>query len=141
MKKKESTNKKTTAKSKGSAPVRATLKYAKIEDIIANAAQDDKGNTHVDLVEPQTGSDGTKMPVCTLHIYPTDYDFDNGILDLLGFSIRVQIRAGKNGMFLSFPQEKGKDGQYYDRVTCFDKNFHSTIKAVLGALYDDQGAE
>lgn len=134
--KKNTTSKATKAtKEKASAPARATLKWMAAGDILAGSKEDEKGNTHLELVEPQGG-----LPICTLHIYPTNYAFDNGVIELFGFSIRVQIRSGKNGMFISFPQEKGKDGAYYDRVTCFDKNFHSMIKEVLGALYDDQGS-
>lgn len=141
MKKNTGSSKKPHAKGKGEAPARAMLKWRKPDEIITSAITDDKGNMHLELVEPQEDKDGKKLPVCTLNIYPTNYDFDNGTIELLGFSIRVQIRSGKNGMFISFPQEKGKDGNYYDRVSCFDKNFHAMIKTVLSGVYEDEGGE
>ena len=141
MKKNTTNAKKSLAKGKGEAPARAMLKWRKPDEIITSAITDDKGNMHLELVEVQDDKDGKKLPVCTLNIYPTNYDFDNGTLDLFGFSIRVQIRSGKNGMFISFPQEKGKDGNYYDRVSCFDKQFHQMIKEVLAGVYEDEGGE
>ena len=141
MKKNTTSAKKSLAKGKGEAPARAMLKWRKPDEIITSAITDDKGNMHLELVDPQEDKDGKKLPVCTLNIYPTNYEFDNGTLDLLGFTIRVQIRSGKNGMFISFPQEKGKDGNYYDRVSCFDKQFHQMIKEVLAGVYEDEGGE
>ena len=113
------------------APARLTLKWLEVSAILASKVETEN-KMEFDLVERQKGE-----PTVTLTIYPSDKDFDNAILNVFGFSIRVVVRAGKSGMFVSFPSQKGKDGNYYDQVTCYDKNFHSTIKAALSAIYAD----
>lgn len=49
------------------------------------------------------------------------HQFDDGSvsidLDINGVSIyNATLREGKNGMFVSFPSRKGKDGKYYSYV-------------------------
>ena len=130
------TNVKGNAKNGGKkeAPARLNCQFLKVSEILASKVESEN-KVEFDLVARQKD-----IPTVTLTIYPTDYDFDNAILNILGFSIRVIIRSGKSGMFLSFPSQKGKDGNYYDLVTCYDKNFHSTIKELLAAYYNDETA-
>ena len=130
---KKGTNAKSTKKDAGKkeAPARVTLAFLTVSEVM-NGMVESENKVEFNLVAPTDGN-----PAATLTIYPSDKDFDNAILNLFGFSIRVIIRAGKSGMFLSFPSQKGKDGNYYDLVTCYDKNFHSLIKEVLAAYYND----
>ena len=48
------------------------------------------------------------------------YQFDNSIaldMEVNGVSIyNATLRDSKNGMFISFPSRKGKDGKYYSHV-------------------------
>lgn len=131
--KKGTTNTKGNKKDAGKkeAPARVTLPFLTLSDIMNGMVETDN-KVEFDLVARVDGK-----PAVTLTIYPSDKDFDNAILNLYGFSIRVIIRAGKSGMFLSFPSQKGKDGNYYDLVTCYDKDFHAIIKEVLAAYYND----
>lgn len=50
-----------------------------------------------------------------------------------GIEIRnVRIVDGKNGLFASLPQEKGKDGNYYNTVRIENKDVHQACtKAIL----------
>lgn len=126
------------APAKKEAPARVTLKWRTLDAIMGDMVESEN-KVEFDLVERQVVSKGGEaLPSVTLTIYPSDKDFDNGIINLFGFSIRVTIRSGKSGMFVSFPSQKGKDGNYYDLVTCYDKNFHAMIKEVLAAYYNDE---
>ena len=126
--------KKNTSKNapKKEAPACLALKFQDAKTIMAGR-HETENKVEFDLCERQNGA-----PTVTLTIYPTDRDFDNGIINLFGFAIRVIIRSGKSGMFISFPSQKGKDGNYYDQVTCYDKLFHSMIKELLAAYYNDE---
>ena len=132
--KKGTTNTKGNTKEAGKkeAPSRLTLAFLTLDEIMASKVESEN-KVEFDLVARQKN-----LPTVTLTLYPTDKDFDNGILNLFGFSIRVIARAGKSGLFLSFPSQKGKDGNYYDQVTCYDKSFHAIIKEVLAAYYNDE---
>lgn len=132
--KKGTTNTKGNGKEAGKkeAPARLNLQFLTLDEIMASKAETEN-RVVFDLVARQED-----LPTVTLTLYPTDKDFDNGILNLFGFSIRVIARAGKSGMFLSFPSQKGKDGNYYDQVTCYDKGFHAIVKEVLAAYYNDE---
>lgn len=134
MKKNETNTKAKGSKkdSKKEAPARVSLKFREVADILTTAAESEN-KVVFDLVEKQNGADAV-----TFTIYPTDMDFDNAILNLFGFSVRCIVRQGKTGMFLSFPSRKGKDGNYYDDVTCYDKNFHALMKELLAAYYSDE---
>ena len=132
--KKGTTNTKGNTKDTGKkeAPARLTLAFLTLDEIMASKAESEN-KVEFDLVARQKG-----VPTVTLTIYPSDKVFDNGILNLFGFSIRVIVRAGKSGMFISFPSQKGKDGNYYDQVSCYDKGFHAIVKEVLAAYYNDE---
>lgn len=116
----------------GAAPERATLKFRSMAEIMGDKFENEN-KVVFDLVERQGG-----LTTVTLTLYPGDGDYDNGVLDLFGITIRVTARSGKSGMFLSFPSYKGKDGEYHDHVTAYDKNFHAIVKEVLAAYYADE---
>lgn len=119
-------------KENNKAPERSSLKFRTSAEILGDKFENDN-KVVFDLVAKVDG----KQTV-TLTIFPSDNDYDNGVVDLFGFAIRVTIRSGQNGMFLSFPSKKQKDGDYFDLVSCFDKNFHSMIKEVLAGYYSDE---
>lgn len=120
-------NKKATEEKK--AVERVTIKWRPVVDILADAVESDKGVTF-DLVERQKG-----LKVVTLTIYSSESSADPCVLDVMGISIRGLICDGKNGMFLSLPSRKGKDGNYYNDVTIYDKDFHTLMKELLTAYY------
>lgn len=132
MKKQNANTKPANKPAQKEAPARLFLKFMATENIMASKVESEN-KVEFDLVDRQKG-----VPTVTLTIYPTDFDFDNAILNLFGFSVRCTVRRGKSGMFLSFPSQKGKDGKYYDQVAAYDKNFHAVIKEVLAAYYDDE---
>lgn len=129
--KKQNTNQPANKPAPKEAPAQLYLNFMSAADILATKAETEN-KVEFDLVARQKN-----VPTVTLTIYPTDYDHDNAILNLFGFSIRCTIRCGKSGMFLSFPSQRGSDGKYYDHVTAYDKRFHAVIKEVLAAYYDD----
>lgn len=40
----------------------------------------------------------------------------------------LTLVEGKNGLFLSFPSTKGKDGKYYNSVYCLDKEWTKILQ-------------
>ena len=101
--------------------------YRPIEDIIADAVAPEKEGaaTRYRLAE-----------VIYLGIVESDKDYDFGYIEVFGFSINVTIREGKNGMFISFPSAKSKNGGYVDLARCYDKGFHATVKLLLEKVYE-----
>lgn len=101
--------------------------YRAVDEIIADAVAPEKegGATRYRL------ADGIY-----LGIVESDRDYDFGYIEVFGFSVNVTIRGGKNGMFISFPSAKTKKGEYVDLARCYDKAFHSTVKALLEKLYE-----
>lgn len=62
------------------------------------------------------------------------HQFDDGSvaidLEINGVSIyNSTLREGKNGMFVSFPSRKGKDGKYYSHV--YVKLSEEDIKSIV----------
>lgn len=119
---------------KKEAPARLNLKWREVSAILADKVESEN-KVEFELVEKQKG-----VPTVTLTIYPSDNAFDNGIINLFGFAVRVRVCSGKNGMFLSYPSSKTKDGSYFDQVTCYDKGFHALTKELLAAYYEDETA-
>ena len=72
----------------------------------------------------------------TLTITDTDKDYDFGQLNVFGLCVNVTIFSGKEGMFISYPSYKNKDGEYVNLVNNFDKDFNSIIKEVLARHYE-----
>lgn len=129
------------APAKNAAPARVTFKWRSVFDILSDAETNKDGTRETfHLVEKQGDAS-----VVDLSIFPSDNAFDAGVLDIMGFSIRVRIMSSSKGMFISFPSRKGKtaDGaeKWFDEVTCFDKNFHTMIRDLLAAYYEDAGNE
>jgi stage V sporulation protein G len=51
----------------------------------------------------------------------------------------LRVVEGKNGLFVSMPQEQGKDGNWYDTVVPLTKEARQQIaEAVLSAYQSDQ---
>lgn len=102
------------------------VKYLTVDEILSNARGSEKegGATRYTLANG-----------IILGIVETHKDFDFGYIEVFGFSINVTIRSGKNGMFVSFPSVKTKEG-YADLARCYDKSFHETVKALLARLYE-----
>jgi stage V sporulation protein G len=81
----------------------------------------------------------TKFDVTEVHVYPfTDNNKGpgkafaqiviNNALRLSG----LRVVEGQNGLFVSFPQEKGKDGNYHSLYFPIDAEFRSILQdAVL----------
>lgn len=114
------------------APARASLKWREVAAIMGDKLESEN-KVEFDLVDRQKG-----LPTVTLTIYPSDNAYDNAVLNAFGIAIRVMVRQGKSGFFLSMPSQKGKDGNYYDQVSCYDKDFHSMTKELLAAYYGDE---
>ena len=62
------------------------------------------------------------------------HQFEDGTIsidfDVNGVSIyNATLREGKNGMFVSFPSRKGKDGKYYSYV--FVKLSEDDVKSII----------
>ena len=102
------------------------VEYRPVDAIIVDAARPEKegGATRYCL------ADGIY-----LGIVEPEQDFAFGYSEAFGFSINVTIRGGKNGMFISFPSAKTKNGDYVDLARCYDKGFHATVKLLLEKLY------
>lgn len=65
------------------------------------------------------------------------HQFDDGSiaidLEVNGVSIyNATLREGKNGMFVSFPSRKGKDGKYYSHV--FVKFSEDDVKDIIAQV-------
>ena len=65
--------------------------------------------------KPYTGSSKTKGFI--------DLELD-GILVIKGLT----LVEGENGLFLSFPSTKGKDGKYYNSVYSLDKEWRDLLQ-------------
>lgn len=49
----------------------------------------------------------------------------------------MTLIEGKNGLFLSMPSSKGKDGKYYDSVYSLDKDFFKSLQDACIKRYED----
>lgn len=47
----------------------------------------------------------------------------------------LRIVDGKNGLFVSMPQEKGKDNRWYNSVDCLSDETRKEISAVVLSAY------
>lgn len=108
----------------------AEIDFNKVDDIVKLA----------EVTEYKKGLNRYQYPLCggvTLIIYETDKDYDFGNLNIYGVSINVVIRAGKKGMFLSYPSVKNSKGEYTNQVTNYSKNLINIINEVLNAHYEE----
>jgi stage V sporulation protein G len=54
----------------------------------------------------------------------------------------LRVIEGKKGLFVSLPQEPGKDNKWYEIVRCLDKNLRTQISdVVMSAYYSPEPAE
>lgn len=49
----------------------------------------------------------------------------------------LTLVEGKNGLFLSFPSKKGKDGNYYDSVYSLDKEWFNLLQDACIKKYNE----
>ena len=47
----------------------------------------------------------------------------------------IRVVEGKKGLFVSMPQERGKDGQWYDRVVPLTKEARQSISKIVLEAY------
>lgn len=52
------------------------------------------------------------------------------------FVIFGKIIQSDNGVFISYPSWKDKDGEYHNQAYCFDKEINETIKETLEEYYE-----
>ena len=50
----------------------------------------------------------------------------------------VKVIDGKNGLFVSMPREKGKDGQWYDTVIPMNKETRQQISDLVLSAYQSE---
>lgn len=82
-----------------------------------------KSNVKIKCI-PYNGSSKTKAFV--------DLELDD-ILVIKGLT----LVEGKNGLFLSFPSKKGKDGKYYNSVYSLDKEWAELLKDACIKKYNE----
>ena len=51
----------------------------------------------------------------------------------------LKVVEGKNGLFVSMPSERGKNGQWYDTVIPLTKHAHEDLSEVVLAAYQAEG--
>lgn len=74
--------------------------------------------------KPYNGSSKTKAFI--------DLELDNTLV-IKGLT----LVEGKDGLFLSFPSKKGKDGNYYNSVYSLDKEWLKTLQDACVKKYND----
>ena len=47
----------------------------------------------------------------------------------------LRIVEGKNGLFVSMPQEKGKDNRWYNSIDCLSQDLLQEISAIVLSAY------
>ena len=112
---------------------RVSFDFLSAEQALASKATVN-GNDNVvvfDLVARDNGK-----AVVTLTIWLSDRDYDMAKIDICGFSITGNVRAGKNGMFFAFPETKTKKGDYFSLAACYDSAFHALMKELLAKFYE-----
>ncbi len=63
-----------------------------------------------------------------------DLTIDNALL-IKG----IRILDGKKGLFVSMPQEQGKDKRWYDLIRCLDPEFKKQLDEKVLSAYDNEG--
>ncbi len=58
----------------------------------------------------------------------------NGALLIKG----VKVIEGREGLFVSMPQEQGKDNRWYESVRCLNKDIREVINEVVLTTYQSQ---
>ncbi|NQT95225.1 MAG: septation protein SpoVG family protein [Candidatus Omnitrophica bacterium] len=49
----------------------------------------------------------------------------------------LRIVAGKNGLFVGMPQELGKDGKWYNRVSLVDEALKDKLSSLILSAYEE----
>lgn len=49
----------------------------------------------------------------------------------------IKVLEGKNGLFVSMPQEQAKDKKWYDSVRCLTKDVREQITEVVLSVYKE----
>lgn len=50
----------------------------------------------------------------------------------------IRVIEGKNGLFVSMPSAKGKDGKWHDRAHPLTKEFRETLSEIVLAAYENE---
>jgi len=50
----------------------------------------------------------------------------------------IKVLDGKNGMFVSMPQEQSKDKKWYDSVRCLSKEVREQITEIVLTAYKEE---
>ena len=53
------------------------------------------------------------------------------------FVIYARVVGGKNGLFLSYPSFKTKNGDYVNQAYCFDKDINKAINEAIDVYIND----
>ena len=53
----------------------------------------------------------------------------------------VKVVEGKKGLFVSYPSEKGSDGEYYDQVYPLNKDTRDYIEETILEAYEKEAAK
>jgi len=50
----------------------------------------------------------------------------------------IRVIEGKNGLFVSMPSEKGKDGKWYNTAHPLTKEFRDTLNGIVLQAYENE---
>lgn len=103
------------------------ITYWPIEEIIKEAKQENDTTIKYPLAQ------GVTMVI----VDGGDADYDYGRLEVMGVSINVKYRSGKNGYFMSMPSYQKKNGEYANHVLILSKNMIEKISEVLSHHYGE----
>lgn len=53
----------------------------------------------------------------------------------------IKVVEGKKGLFVSYPSEKGSDGEYYDQVYPLNKETRDYIEETILEAYEKEAAK
>ena len=87
------------------------------------AELDKEGNSTMDLYDRGRKGISAKITLCD------------------AFVIYAKVVEGKNGLFLSYPSFKTKDGDYVNQAYCFDTEINKSINEALNCCYGDDCEE
>ena len=75
----------------------------------------------------------------TLRVYPATRRKQNDFFVIsleCGFAITGQVVEYDEGIFLSYPSYKNKDGEYKNLAYCFDKDVIAELQEILDEMYE-----
>ena len=50
----------------------------------------------------------------------------------------IKVLEGKNGLFVSMPQEQAKDKKWYDSIRCLTQDLREQITEVVLSVYNEE---